>query len=41
VALRGPASDLFLTLWRRRPLDSIDLVGDRAVADALYDAARF
>ena len=41
VALRGPAADLLLTLWRRRPLDTIDLVGDTAVAERLYDIARF
>jgi len=41
VALRGRADDLLLTLWRRRPLDTIDLVGDVAVAERLYDIARF
>jgi uncharacterized protein (TIGR03083 family) len=33
VALRGPASDLLLALWRRLPLDALDLIGDRAVAE--------
>ncbi|MCU1369898.1 MAG: hypothetical protein JWO77_1092 [Ilumatobacteraceae bacterium] len=41
VALRGPANDLLLALWRRRPLASIDLVGDTAVAERLLDIARF
>jgi hypothetical protein len=41
VALRGPAEDLLLVLWRRRPLDRADVIGDRPVAEALLDAARF
>lgn len=41
VALRGPSEDLLLVLWRRRPLDLLDVIGDAAVADALLDAARF
>ena len=32
-ALRGPASDLLLALWKRVGLDEIDVVGDRAVAE--------
>ena len=31
-ALRGAASDLLLVLWRRLPLDTIDVVGDAEVA---------
>lgn len=31
-AVRGPASDLLLVLWRRRPLDVVDVVGDTGVA---------
>ncbi len=31
-ALRGPASDLLLALWRRQPLSSVDVVGDADVA---------
>jgi uncharacterized protein (TIGR03083 family) len=31
-ALRGPASDLLLALWRRTPADSIDIIGDPGVA---------
>lgn len=41
VALRGPANDLLLALWRRRPLDSLDVIGDAAFADRLLDVARF
>jgi len=41
VALRGPAQDLLLALWRRRPLESLDVIGARSVADDLLDAARF
>jgi uncharacterized protein (TIGR03083 family) len=35
AALRGPASDLLLALWRRVPLDALDVVGDRDVAERL------
>lgn len=35
AAMRGPAGDLLLVLWRRRPIDTIDLVGDGAVAASL------
>jgi uncharacterized protein (TIGR03083 family) len=31
-AIRGGASDILLALWRRRPLDGLDIVGDAAVA---------
>ncbi|MEO6988516.1 MAG: maleylpyruvate isomerase N-terminal domain-containing protein [Aquihabitans sp.] len=41
VALRGPAADLLLVLWRRRPLEMLDVVGDRSVAEHLIDAVRF
>lgn len=41
VALRGSAEDLLLVLWRRRPLDLADVVGDRSVAETLLDVARF
>jgi hypothetical protein len=34
AAMRGGASDLLLALWRRVPLDAVDVVGDRAVAEA-------
>lgn len=32
IALRGSASDLLLALWRRVPVDRLDVVGDQAVA---------
>ena len=41
VALRGPAENLLLTLWRRRPLAGLDVVGDELLADRLLDLARF
>ena len=41
VALRGPAQDLLLTLWRRRPLATLDVIGDGDLADRLLDLARF
>jgi len=34
AALRGPASDLLLVLWRRLGLDAVDAIGDRSVAEA-------
>lgn len=41
TALRGSAQDLLLTLWRRRPLDQLDVIGDRALAEHVLDLARF
>ncbi|QXC60022.1 maleylpyruvate isomerase N-terminal domain-containing protein [Aquihabitans sp. G128] len=41
VALRGPAEDLLLALWRRRPLSTIDAIGDVAVAERLLEIATF
>lgn len=41
TALRGTAQDLLLALWRRRPLDTLDVIGDRALAERLLDLARF
>lgn len=41
VALRGTAEALALVLWRRRPLDDLDVIGDRALAERLLDVARF
>lgn len=37
AALRGPASDLLLAAWHRRPLDAIDVVGDADRAAAVLD----
>ncbi|MDQ1372946.1 MAG: hypothetical protein QOJ09_284 [Actinomycetota bacterium] len=33
VAVRGPASDLLLMLWRRLPPDGLDVLGDGSVLD--------
>lgn len=33
VALRGDAHDLLLVLWRRVPLTTVDVIGDRDVAE--------
>lgn len=35
VALRGTASDLLLLLWRRVPVDAVEVLGDEAMAEAL------
>ena len=32
AAIRGAASDILLALWRRRPLSTVDVVGDANVA---------
>ena len=32
VALRGPAADILLVLWRRLPIDAIEVIGDVSVA---------
>jgi uncharacterized protein (TIGR03083 family) len=37
VAVRGASSDLLLALYSRVPLDDLDVIGDRAVAEALVD----
>ena len=41
VALRGSTHDLLLTLWRRRPLDTLDVIGDADLAAQVLDLARF
>jgi uncharacterized protein (TIGR03083 family) len=33
AAIRGTANDLLLVLWRRLPLDAVEVIGDRAVAE--------
>jgi uncharacterized protein (TIGR03083 family) len=33
AAVRGPASDLLLALWRRVGLDDVEVIGDRSVAE--------
>lgn len=40
AALRGSAEALFLTLWRRRPLDALDLRGDTELVHRLLDTIR-
>ena len=35
AAVRGPAADLLLWLWGRRPLDGFEVFGDRGAAEAL------
>ncbi len=35
AAIRGTASDLLLVLWRRLPLDAVEVIGDRATAERL------
>jgi uncharacterized protein (TIGR03083 family) len=35
AAVRGPAHDLLLVLWRRLPLDAVEVIGDRATAERL------
>jgi uncharacterized protein (TIGR03083 family) len=33
AAIRGPASDLLLVLWRRLPLAAVEVIGDAGVAE--------
>jgi uncharacterized protein (TIGR03083 family) len=33
AAVRGPGSDLLLMLWRRIPLSSVEVIGDRALVE--------
>jgi uncharacterized protein (TIGR03083 family) len=35
AAVRGPASDLLLVLWRRKDLAEVEVLGDRGVAERL------
>ncbi len=39
AALRGDAHDLLMALWRRAPLDSITVFGDRELAEAFIARA--
>jgi len=41
AAVRGPAGELLLWLWGRRPLDGLDVFGDRSAADALREVTTF
>lgn len=40
VRLAGPAGTLLLTLWRRRPLETVSVTGQVALAAALLDTVR-
>jgi len=39
AALRGSAEDLDLYLWGRRPLDGLEVIGDRALVERLRELA--
>lgn len=39
VALRGRASDLYLVLWRRLPVDLVEVIGDASVAERFLSRA--
>lgn len=41
VVLRGDATSMMLTCWRRRSLDTIEISGERAAAEAFIDTMRF
>jgi uncharacterized protein (TIGR03083 family) len=41
AAVRGPAGELLLWLWGRRPLDGLEVFGDRSAADALREVTTF
>lgn len=41
AAVRGPAADLLLWVWGRRPLDGLEVFGDTTAAEALRAAMRF
>jgi uncharacterized protein (TIGR03083 family) len=41
AAVRAPAGELLLWLWGRRPLDGLDVFGDRGAADALRTVTTF
>jgi len=41
VAVRGPASDLLLVLYGRKPTDAVDVIGDAGVFDRFREQAKF
>ena len=41
AAVRGPAADLLLWLWGRRPLEGLEVFGDPGAADALRAVTTF
>ena len=40
AAVRGPAHDLLIVLWRRQPLDAVEVIGDPDVAERLIAGTR-
>jgi len=40
AAVRGAAHDLLMALWRRQPLDTVEVIGDRSVAERLIARTR-
>jgi uncharacterized protein (TIGR03083 family) len=41
AALRGPASDLILALWKRVPLDRLEVIGDATAVERLLAIGSF
>jgi hypothetical protein len=41
VAVRGPLTDLLLVLYRRRPADGLEVLGDAGLLDLWLDRAKF
>jgi len=41
VAVRGPVTDLMLAVYRRRPVDGLEVFGDRDLLDRLLNSVRF
>jgi uncharacterized protein (TIGR03083 family) len=41
VALRGPVAELVLAVYRRRPVDRLEVFGDAELLDLLLDRVRF
>jgi uncharacterized protein (TIGR03083 family) len=41
AVVRGPAADLLLWVWGRRPLAGLEVLGDTSAAEALRAAVRF
>ncbi|HUQ60098.1 maleylpyruvate isomerase family mycothiol-dependent enzyme [Lentzea sp.] len=41
VAVRGPVVDVLLTVYRRRPVEGLEVFGDRELLDLVLDRVRF
>jgi uncharacterized protein (TIGR03083 family) len=41
VAVRGPVAELMLAVYRRRPVDGLEVFGDRELLDRLLTSVRF